>query len=518
MESRFLWTIIVSQGKRSRNKICNLQFPLLHLLFLWNSLSRPSRPNNFPSSSLHQEVRNSKVIPGQSEGRDLLCPAPPILDLDHQGREGTALWALPAKGGGVAWGCGRRSMHKTPGAAGLRRQGGLSAPSLAGACPGAADPSEMAPPSVPSPPASWANASRGEMLSLDEAALPADYLALRISVALAYGLVGTVGLLGNVAALWVLGGRRASRPTTDSLVFSLALADLGLALTFPFWAAEYALDFHWPFGGVLCKAVLTGTVLSVYASVFLITALSLVRYWMLAVAAGPGACLSPSRAFGTGLAAWVAAGAAAAPTAVFGAEAEVGGVQLCLLRFPSIGWLGAYQVQKVLLAFVAPLSVVAASYLLLWAFLRRQRLRRRDQAAARALGAIVASFFLCWLPNHVVTLWGVLVKFDLVPWDATYSVLHTYVFPLTVCLARSNSCLNPLLYCFLRRECRRALGKALSGLRARLPGAGRAQPKQVALQRRSRPKEGAGARKGGGLSTTLTHLDKGGTEQEGPPP
>ncbi|XP_027726500.1 relaxin-3 receptor 2 [Vombatus ursinus] len=354
----------------------------------------------------------------------------------------------------------------------------------------------------------WANASNGEVLSMDDAAVTADYLALRIIVALVFGLVGVIGLLGNLAVLWVLGGcnRRASHPTTDTFIFSLALADLGLALTFPFWAAEYALDFHWPFGGILCKVVLAGTVLSIYASVFLTTALSIVRYWMVAVAVGPGTCLSSSQAFGISLVAWVAAAAAAVPTAIFGVKGEVGGVQLCLLRFPSIRWLGAYHLQKVMLAFVMPLSVIAVSYLMLLAFLRRQQLRQRDRVVARSIRIIIVSFFLCWFPNHVVIFWGVLVKFDIVPWDSTYYALYTYVFPFTVCLARSNSCLNPVIYCFLRQESRQALGKALRQLWAQLPGGGQAQPEQVALQKR-RQQEVEDTHKGSGLSTTLTNMD-----------
>ncbi|XP_036611476.1 relaxin-3 receptor 2 [Trichosurus vulpecula] len=344
--------------------------------------------------------------------------------------------------------------------------------------------------STPLPMSFWANASNGEVLSMDDAAITADYLALRVIVALVYGLVGVIGLLGNLAALWVLGGcnQQASRPTTDTFIFSLALADLGLALTFPFWAAEYALDFHWPFGGILCKVVLTSTILSVYASVFLITALSIVRYWIVAMAAGPGTCLSSSRAFGTSLVAWVAAAAAAVPTAIFGVEGEVGGFRLCLLRFPSIRWLGAYHLQRVVLAFVVPLSAIALSYLLLLAFLQQQQLRRRNRVVARSIRIIIVSFFLCWFPNHVVTLWGVLVKFDIVPWDSTYYALHTYVFPLTICLAHSNSCLNPVIYCFLRQESRRALGKALRRLWAQLPGRRHAGPEQVALRKRRQQK------------------------------
>ncbi|XP_011364695.1 relaxin-3 receptor 2 [Pteropus medius] len=360
-------------------------------------------------------------------------------------------------------------------------------------------------------PTFWVNASAGGELSVDEAGTPVEFLALRVVVALAYGLVGAGGLLGNVAVLWVLGrcARRAPCPPADTFVFNLALADLGLALTLPFWAAESALDFHWPFGAALCKAVLTATVLNVYASIFLITALSVARYWMVATATGPGTHLSLFWARTATLAVWAAAALATVPTAIFGAEGEVWGVRLCLLRFPSRYWLGAYQLQRVVLAFIVPLGVISTSYLLLLAFLRRRRWRRPDsRLVARSVRILVASFFLCWFPNHVVTLWEVLVKFDLAPWSSTFYAVHTYVSPVTTCLAHSNSCLNPVLYCLLRREPRRALADTFRDLRAWLWPPGRGWVEQVALKEVGRG-QADGAPQERGPSAMLADSDAG---------
>ncbi|XP_052586390.1 relaxin-3 receptor 2 [Peromyscus californicus insignis] len=335
----------------------------------------------------------------------------------------------------------------------------------------------------------WVNGSGDSVLNTDGAAMPVQFLALRIIVALAYGLVGIIGLLGNLAVLWVLSNcaQRAPGPPSDTFVFSLALADLGLALTLPFWATESALDFHWPFGSTLCKIVLTTTVLSIYASIFLITALSVARYWVVAMAVGPGSHLSVFWARVVTLAVWVAAALVTVPTAIFGAEGELWGVRLCLLRFPSKYWLGAYQLQRVVLAFIVPLGVITTSYLLLLAFLQRQpRCRPRQwqdsQVVARSVRILVASFILCWLPNHVVTLWGILVKFDLVPWDSTFYIIHTYVFPVTTCLAHSNSCLNPVLYCLLRRKPRQVLVSSFRDLWSRLWPQSKACVEQVALK------------------------------------
>ncbi|KAA8587254.1 hypothetical protein FQN60_016690 [Etheostoma spectabile] len=162
--------------------------------------------------------------------------------------------------------------------------------------------------------------------------------------------------------------------------------------------------------------------------------------------------------------------------------------ELCLVRFSdsdSSHWdpqvlLGLYQTQKVLLGFVVPLIVISVCYLLLLKFILRRRivgsvvnasvpersesergrLRRRSKVT-RSVTIVVLSFFICWLPNQALTLWGVLIKFDLVPFSKAFYNAQAYAFPLTVCLAHANSCLNPVLYCLIRKEYRAGLKELL---------------------------------------------------------
>lgn len=70
---------------------------------------------------------------------------------------------------------------------------------------------------------------------------------------------------------------------------------------------------------------------------------------------------------------------------------------------------------------------------------------------------MLLAFVLCWLPNQALTLWGLLVKLNVVPWDRAYFLSQAFLFPLSICLARSNNCLNPMLYCLLRRDFRQGL-------------------------------------------------------------
>lgn len=162
--------------------------------------------------------------------------------------------------------------------------------------------------------------------------------------------------------------------------------------------------------------------------------------------------------------------------------------ELCLVRFSdsdSGHWdpqvlLGLYQTQKVLLGFIVPLIIITVCYLLLLRFILSRRVvgsavggnvtersecergrHCRRSKVTRSVTIVVLSFFICWLPNQALTLWGVLIKFDLVPFTKAFYNTQAYAFPLTVCLAHANSCLNPVLYCLIRKEYRAGLKELL---------------------------------------------------------
>lgn len=315
-----------------------------------------------------------------------------------------------------------------------------------------------------------------EFSSLEDIDLSADgSLILRIIISSVYAAVCAVGLVGNLLVFFLmktkLGKRRRKRSAINFFVVNLAVTDFQFVLTLPFWAADAALDFSWPFGNAMCKIVLSVTVMNMYASVFFLTAMSVSRYWSVACCVrGSGARCRFTSVKRVCAALWVLASVATAPTSAFATVTVVAGERLCLLRFPDGHHLLAlYHLLKVVLAFILPMITLSICNTLLLRFVRRRivtnssRPRRRSKVTKSVI-IVVLSFFVCWMPNHAITLWGVLVKLNAVRWDKTYYMVHTYVFPLTVCLAHANSCLNPVLYCLMRREFRKMLKNLFWGV------------------------------------------------------
>ncbi|XP_018425577.1 PREDICTED: relaxin-3 receptor 2-like [Nanorana parkeri] len=322
-------------------------------------------------------------------------------------------------------------------------------------------------------------------------------VSFQIVIAVIYSLVCTVGLLGNFFVMYLIRAKRVSGLTAiDIFVFCLALSDFQFAFTLPFWAGDAIMDFSWRFGHPMCKIVLTMTVLSVYYNVFLLTAMAVTRYWLVASALSLTCTVSTTAAKWISFALWLLALAATVPTIIFASTKQILGDELCLLKFPEKKWLAIYHVQRFIMAFVIPLIVISTSYISLLNFLRQHRVnannQHRQSKITNSIQLVIIVFFVCWFPNHAGIFWGILMKFEVVHWSDAYYYFHTYVYPITICLAHSNSCLNPVIYCLMRKEFRKLLWALLRQLKGMvmgiLPSAKRSnmdQETEVPLYRKS---------------------------------
>ncbi|CAL8403915.1 unnamed protein product [Boreogadus saida] len=288
-------------------------------------------------------------------------------------------------------------------------------------------------------------------------------LVLRLLICFVYSVVCAVGLVGNLLVLFFIRVKQERKKSRVNLfVLNLAVTDFQFVLTLPFWAVDTALDFSWPFGNAMCKIILSVTVMNMYASVFFLTAMSVTRYWSVVSSLKDRTRQWSVSAKWVCAMIWVMATVATAPTSIFSSVTNVTGEKLCLLRFPGGQyWLAVYHIQKILVGFVLPMSIVSFSYIMLLRFIRHRSMKpgnpKRTSQVTKSVTIVVLSFFLCWMPNQAITFWSVLVKLNAANWDKAYYIVHSYVFPVTVCLAHANSCLNPIIYCLMRKEFRKKL-------------------------------------------------------------
>ncbi|XP_030118889.4 urotensin-2 receptor-like [Taeniopygia guttata] len=104
------------------------------------------------------------------------------------------------------------------------------------------------------------------------------------------GLLGAVllvmcltGMMGNIYTVAVASGKVAgcSAGSLGVYMINLALADLLYISTTSFVVCTY-FTHNWLFGDVGCRLLLSLDLLTMHASIFLLTAMSLERYWAVA--------------------------------------------------------------------------------------------------------------------------------------------------------------------------------------------------------------------------------------------
>lgn len=299
---------------------------------------------------------------------------------------------------------------------------------------------------------------------------------------------------------------RPSRSLTDSLIASLALADLCFLVTLPLWAVYTAMGYHWPFGQPLCQISSFLTALNMYASVFSLSMLSVERYWVLtgrrhSSQHAPQGC--PSRALWILGGVWALAGVLALPGLLLRSVREVevdpefeddwelepvhptdsGSFFLsCQMDYSMLigadleetdreraemWWAAALSLKSTLIGFLLPLVILLVCYCSLAQLLSRhfgrgpRPDRRRQRRLLRVIVTLVMAFFLCWLPLHVNKTVSMLLEFGFVPYSCSLDQILLAAHPYVTCLAYLNSCLNPLLYAAcdpsFRKKCRGAL-------------------------------------------------------------
>ncbi|XP_003803302.1 N-formyl peptide receptor 2 [Otolemur garnettii] len=298
----------------------------------------------------------------------------------------------------------------------------------------------------------------------------AGYTALHILSLVVLGVTFVFGLLGNGLVIWVAGFRMTHTVTTISYL-NLAVADFSFSAIVPFLIVSRAMKDKWPFGWFLCKLVTIMGDINLYGSVFLIAFIALDRCICVLhpVWAQNHRTLSLARKVITGP--WILAIILTLPTCILqGTVTTVDRETYCI---PYIEYWGnsteeALEVATIVgmvggtirfvVGFITPGSIVAICYGLIAAKMHKKGMIKSSHTL-RVLTAVVASFFICWFPFHLITLL-ITIWSDKILLYGKYKILTMLVYP-TSALAFFNSCLNPMLYVFMGRDFRKTMIQSL---------------------------------------------------------
>ncbi|CAI9533733.1 unnamed protein product [Staurois parvus] len=264
-----------------------------------------------------------------------------------------------------------------------------------------------------------------------------------------YCMVFVLGVPGNGLVVWVT--TFEMKRTVNSVWFlNLAVADLLCCFAVPFSIMWIALG-HWPLGLFACKTIPSILLVNMYASVLLLTMISIDRC---ALVLKPVWCQNKrtvNKAYVACLVIWILAITLSTPSFVFRNTTEKNyNKEGCVYDYSFL----KDQKQKVenliaifrlLMGFVIPFVVITACYSVL---LRRVSGRyTQSTKTVKIILIVIIGFFFCWLPYHVAGL--ILTVHNI---NSNLYTTFQNVDTLFIALAFVNSCINPIIYVLAGRE------------------------------------------------------------------
>lgn len=289
-----------------------------------------------------------------------------------------------------------------------------------------------------------------------------------------YSVALVVGLAGNTLVMVVYTSRLRLRTLTDVCILNLAISDLLLLFTLPFWAVDAV--HGWRLGSVACK--ITSFIYSTNFScgMLLLACISVDRYKAVAQVTRGRAGLSShvrKQWVFVCVALWAIALFLSVPELVFCTVKHSHHRTSCTAMYPvsmARAAKAALEMLEVILRFVVPFVVMVVCYSWVgWTLSRGAGVRAQKKwRAVRVLLAVVAVFVLTQLPYTVVKLCRTVDIIYLLVTDCETSKSLDHALQVTESLALAHACINPLLYAFMGSSFRVHILKAAKHLGQRL--------------------------------------------------
>lgn len=277
----------------------------------------------------------------------------------------------------------------------------------------------------------------------------------RVFLPVVYGLSLVVGLTGNALVVAVYAYSKRLRTLMDTFVVHLAVADLLLLLTLPFWAA--AAVQGWEIGEFLCKIVTALYTINFTCSMLLLACISLERYLSLFPQLKDhflGRIFKRNCSAKLCLIVWTVSFSLGIPDLVLSTVKDLSDRKVCIAMYPSSMAIQArvsMEVVEVLLSFLVPLMMMLYCYFHVVRKLSELPLENRGKkwTTIRVLLAVVGVFVFTQLPYNVVKFCRVLDVIHTLITHCETSKALDHATQITESLALTHCCLNPVLYVFI---------------------------------------------------------------------
>ncbi|NXU34152.1 CCR9 protein, partial [Drymodes brunneopygia] len=277
-----------------------------------------------------------------------------------------------------------------------------------------------------------------------------------------FWLIFAVGTAGNTLVVLVYCKYHFGRSMVDRYLLHLAIADLLLLFTFPFWAK--AASDGWIFQDFMCKVVNSMYKINFYGCSLLLTCISFDRYITIVQATKARTCkrrwLLRSRLMC--LSVWLTSVGLCIPEIIYSQSTQVGDITVCKITYPpnvNVAFRVTVLALKVIIGFFLPLLVMVICYTLIINTLLQARSQK--QKSLKIITMILTTFLLSQFPYNIVLLVRAINTYTGVVHSCEAANQLDIGLQVTQGIAFLHSCLNPFLYVFAGERFRKALSRMM---------------------------------------------------------
>ncbi|XP_075695136.1 chemerin-like receptor 1 [Rhinoderma darwinii] len=278
---------------------------------------------------------------------------------------------------------------------------------------------------------------------------PLDYFTLVV-----YSLAFLLGTTGNGLVIWFTIFKM--KKTVNVIWFlNLSIADFTFTAFLPISIIYLANDFNWVLGTFMCKLNSFVAFINLFASVFLLTVISIDRCISVIFPVWCQNHRTPRRSVFVVIGVWILAIIFSLPYFIFRDTYEEYNVVTCYNNFvfeysSDIGRSRheGTVIVRFIVGFLIPFTIVVFCYTVIAVRIRRNHMTTSTKPF-KVIIAVIIAFFGCWLPYHIFSF----LELHSIYREDEYLASETRLgIPLTSSLAFVNSVVNPFLYVFIGRD------------------------------------------------------------------
>ncbi|KAM9308874.1 atypical chemokine receptor 4 [Gastrophryne carolinensis] len=262
-----------------------------------------------------------------------------------------------------------------------------------------------------------------------------------------YSVAFVVGVAGNSLVIAIYAYYKRMKTKTDVYLLNLAVADLLLLFTLPFWAADASVGWH--LGNAMCKITAALYTINFSSGMQFLACISLDRFF--AVINASNQQNFKRRCWVICVFVWTTSLMLSIPDLYFGGVKEHNGRLACLSIYPRhyVKEVTALiQILEIVFCFIIPFIIMLFCYSAMAKVLLKTPNIKRSRPL-KILLTVVGVFIITQLPYNITKMWRALdIIYELITSCKTSRNIDL-LMQITESMALFHCCLNPLLYAYM---------------------------------------------------------------------